>query len=277
MKKQTFDTNNTNNYPKLLKYILQFLNTLNSKIKGLEEGGGSPTVSDLDSVLTAGNKSPDKSIELGGYQQSGSFRTFVNELFEIFSSTTISPNLIEFEDQIVKTNLRGSSGMNEEVNLQLPNEDGTLAVRERIVLENSFWENEVVTGKTWIDGKNIYKIVLPFTFNVNGFTQIDLSIYDIDTPISNNAILNSTTGKLTEFNSDYRIGFFAQVHYFESRFYDDGGLFIYVGYRVVNLATSVITTTQGNRTGYLILEYTKNTEPLPGGPSEENPFPPQEM
>lgn len=276
MKKQTFDTNNTNNYPKLLKYILQFLNTLNSKIKGLEEGGGSPTASDLDSVLTAGNTSPDKSIELGGYQQSGSFRTFVNGLFGIFS-TTISPNLIEFEDQIVKTNLRGSSGMNEEVNLQLPNEDGTLAVRERIVLENSFWENEVVTGKTWIDGKNIYKIVLPFTFNVNGFTQIDLSIYDIDTPISNNAILNSTTGKLTEFNSDYRLGFFAQVHDFESRFYYDGGLFIYVGYRVVTLATSVSTTTQGNRTGYLILEYTKNTEPLPGGPGEENPFPPQEM
>lgn len=131
MKKQTFDTNNTNNYPKLLTYILQFLNTLNSKIKSLESGGGS-TGNDLNAVLTAGNTSPDKNIELGGNQKTGYFKSFINELFGTFRSTTIFPNLIVFENQINRTRLTGSTGENTEVTLQLPNEDGILATQQYV-------------------------------------------------------------------------------------------------------------------------------------------------
>ena len=61
MKQQTFDTKNTNNYPKLLTYILQYLGFLNSKIDNLGNGSTPPTPS-LDEVTTVDNNILEKDI-----------------------------------------------------------------------------------------------------------------------------------------------------------------------------------------------------------------------
>jgi len=115
MKKQTFDVNNTNNYPKLFSYILQFLKKLSGKIDDLEESGGPAPVPNLQEVMTTGNQSTLPVIIYDAFDTTGAQITPSGTLILLKSNSefvTLKHDLI--------TALRI---------LQLPDEDGTLATQ----------------------------------------------------------------------------------------------------------------------------------------------------
>jgi hypothetical protein len=79
MKKQTFDTNNTNNYPKLLMYILQFLNSLNNKITDLEKPKDSVSnivfKRGLNNTSLFGSQGEDEEVSLTLPNENGTLAT----------------------------------------------------------------------------------------------------------------------------------------------------------------------------------------------------------
>ncbi len=116
--------------------------------------------------------------------------------------------------------------------------------------------DEILTGGIWIDNKPIYRKVLNFTLNVNGFIIIDIGSLGIETTISNNAILIESSGfRVSEFN--YYQNSPIQNTLFSSYMYNDEGAKVLISHRIFNLTTGVFSTTQASRPGYLILEYTK--------------------
>lgn len=146
--------------------------------KKVAEGDGGETPN-LQSVLDVGNYA-NTDIQLGGYQQAGSFISFVTGLFGIgiFSRTTINPSSIVFEENTSKTTLLRESGLEGEVAVYLPYENGTLATKEWI--NDNIVPYKIYTALVTQEGTNDpVPVVMQNTIGELEFVRDDVGQYKI--------------------------------------------------------------------------------------------------
>jgi len=123
--------------------------------------------------------------------------------------------------------------------------------------QHSYSTDEINTGGKWIDGKPIYRKVIPFTLT-DGVAVINTSTLglNVDTPIDKKVSLSSIDGRrVTEF---IRIDV-PFIKYLQATFEPDVDD-IYIKYLELNLGTGTVIAFDPSASGNLTIEYTKTTD-----------------
>lgn len=129
------------------------------------------------------------------------------------------------------------------------------AQRSYVDKSNSYSTDEIKTGGTWIDGKPIYRKVIPFIINNDGVFSIDLSTYEIGNYFKSEALLLDDNFELiNEFLSITS----NQIIQFQSRKAFPNIL------EILCVATEITSgdssAFNAGMSGNVILEYTKTTD-----------------
>ena len=121
---------------------------------------------------------------------------------------------------------------------------------------NSYSTTETLTGGTWIDGKPIYRKVLPYTFDSDGIGYLNFSDLNTNTIIHCNALYRSLDGNMCK---EYNTFALNSIEYFYSKLSSElPEVTIYL--QNIDLTTGfTVPIEPDNSNGFLILEYTKTT------------------
>ena len=123
---------------------------------------------------------------------------------------------------------------------------------------NSYSTDEIKTGGTWIDGKPIYRKVIPFTLPDGIVSQtfvLDLSTLNAEIVIKNEAKLFNDDDQWIDEQLIFNGGF--AYHFFSKIVFPN---LIEIAYLSTFLSTGDTTSIQNNMSGKIILEYTKTTD-----------------
>ena len=125
---------------------------------------------------------------------------------------------------------------------------------------NSYSTTEIKTGGTWIDGKPIYRKVLPYTFDSDGIGYLNFSDLNTNTIIHCNALYRSLDGNMCK---EYNTFALNSIEYFYSKLSSElPEVTIYL--QNIDLTTGfTVPIEPDNSNGFLILEYTKTTDVAP--------------
>jgi hypothetical protein len=124
----------------------------------------------------------------------------------------------------------------------------------------SYSTTETLTGGTWIDGKPIYRKVLPYTFDSDGIGYLNFSDLNTNTIIHCNALYRSLDGNMCK---EYNTFALNSIEYFYSKLSSElPEVNIYL--QNIDLTTGfTVPIEPDNSNGFLILEYTKTTDVAP--------------
>lgn len=124
-------------------------------------------------------------------------------------------------------------------------------------LNNSYSTQETLTGGTWIDGKPIYRKVLPFTIS-DIQTIVDISVLNKNVILKSEVILLTSDDKwITEYV--LFVGPAGTIAIFGNNLEPDADLLVINSYNL-EVSTGNMTTMFNGRSGFAILEYTKTTD-----------------
>ena len=111
-----------------------------------------------------------------------------------------------------------------------------------VTVHKDYSTSEQFTGQYWIDGKKIYRKVIPFT-STQGVSSVSVSGCNIDVLVSSRVFIKNTNG------GDYCVGSYYDTSNDSFNYYLNRGK----AYFVLRSGT-----TYAYGTGYMTIEYTKN-------------------
>lgn len=134
--------------------------------------------------------------------------------------------------------------------------NGTVGTPLKAKVKDIYSTNETLTGGVWIDGKPIYRKVLPYTFDSDGIGYLNFSDLNTNTIIHCNALYRSLDGNMCK---EYNTFALNSIEYFYSKLSSElPEVTIYL--QNIDLTTGVTVPIEpDNSNGFLIIEYTKST------------------
>jgi hypothetical protein len=136
-------------------------------------------------------------------------------------------------------------------------DDNTYVQKQYVDNANSYSTTETLTGGTWIDGKPIYRNVIPFTI-VGAVLILDISSLNKEVVLKKEVQILSVDGNYITNFVQYN-GSPGQIVMLDTSLAPDVQEISINSYELT-VATGVTTAYTPNRPGYLILEYTKTTD-----------------